>query len=68
MSKWPTCVQCLQCKEILVSNFRHDYVTCYCTNNTMVDGGYDYRRYGGMDMNKIQVLTFRKVKIKNRSK
>lgn len=32
---------------------RHDYVVCECPNQTMVDGGRDYIRYGGKDMNLV---------------
>ena len=46
-------VKCLECGEILTSYHRHDYKTCSCTNVTMVDGGLDYQRYGGMDMLKV---------------
>lgn len=54
--KWPGCVQCLVCKEVLVSNSRHDFNQCWCDNDTFVDGGYDYLRYGGINMSKIRVL------------
>ena len=47
-------VKCLECNEVLVSRHRHDYVTCSCPNNAMVDGGNDYGRYGAMDMDKIE--------------
>ena len=56
MTKYPNILQCLQCKKILVSFDRHDYKTCGCPNDTMIDGGYDYLRYGGKDMSKIQIL------------
>jgi len=54
--KYPGILQCLQCKRILVSFYRHDYKTCGCPNETMVDGGHDYLRCGGKDMKKIKVL------------
>lgn len=56
MSKYPGVIQCLECKKILVSFHRHDYKTCSCPNETMIDGGHDYLRYGGKDMKKIQIL------------
>jgi len=49
-------VQCLCCNKILESKYRHDYKTCGCENNTMVDGGNDYLRYGGKDLDKVKVL------------
>lgn len=48
-------IKCLECNEILVSRYRHDYVTCECPNNAMVDGGNEYERYGAMDMDKIEL-------------
>lgn len=62
MDKWkrinpyPNIIQCKQCGMILVSFDRHDYKTCCCPNQTMVDGGHDYIRYGGINLNKVQVL------------
>ena len=47
-------VKCLECNEVLVSRHRHDYVTCSCPNDAMVDGGNEYERYGAMDMTKIE--------------
>lgn len=41
-------VKCLLCGKIIESTFRHDYKTCGCRNEAMVDGGLDYQRYGGM--------------------
>lgn len=46
-------VQCKDCKEILVSHYTHDYKTCKCPQETMVDGGLSYGRYGGKDMDKV---------------
>lgn len=39
-------VQCACCKARLFSYSRHDYKTCACPVETMVDGGRDYLRYG----------------------
>lgn len=64
MSKYPGAIQCLVCKTVLVSFTCHDYKTCGCPNQTMIDGGHDYLKYGGKDMSKIQVLKFVKVKKK----
>lgn len=46
-------VTCLECLDTIVSYYRHDYKTCQCSNQAMVDGGIDYARYGAMDMKKI---------------
>lgn len=49
-------VKCLVCNTILESKFRHDFQRCNCENQTFVDGGNDYTRYGGMDLTKIEVV------------
>ena len=46
-------VQCRECGEVLTSYHRHDYKTCGCTNKTMVDGGTDYQRYGGLNLDLV---------------
>lgn len=46
-------VQCKSCGEVLTSYHRHDYKTCGCWNETMVDGGTDYQRYGGKDLDLV---------------
>jgi hypothetical protein len=46
-------VQCRECGEVLTSYHRHDYKTCGCTNETMVDGGTDYQRYGGLNLDLV---------------
>ena len=46
-------VQCRECGEVLTSHHRHDYKTCSCTNETMVDGGTDYQRYGGLNFDLV---------------
>ena len=43
-------IKCLACGKVIESYHRHDYKTCGCPNNTMVDGGIVYQRYGGKDM------------------
>ena len=49
-------VKCLNCGKVLESKYRHDFQSCDCENQTFVDGGNDYCRYGGMDMSKVKVL------------
>jgi len=46
-------IQCKECGEVLTSYHRHDYKTCGCENETMVDGGNDYQRYGGKDLSLV---------------
>lgn len=50
-------VTCLDCGETLVSQHRHDYKTCSCENETMIDGGNDYIRFGGKDLAKVDPFT-----------
>lgn len=47
-------VKCLECNKVLVSRHVHDYITCGCPNDAMVDGGNEYERYGAIDMDKIE--------------
>lgn len=47
-------VTCLECGETLISYYGHDYKTCSCPQATMVVGGNEYGRYGGMDLDKVQ--------------
>jgi len=63
-TKYPGALQCLGCGVVLVSFHRHDFKTCSCKNETFIDGGCDYLRCGGKDLNKIQVLKLSKVKKK----
>lgn len=49
-------VTCLECNESMVSYSRHDYKTCGCPNNAMVDGGQDYGRWGAKDLSKIEIF------------
>jgi hypothetical protein len=39
-------VQCPVCIKRMFSFHVHDYKTCGCENETMVDGGRSYLRYG----------------------
>lgn len=49
-------VKCLECGVVLHSKYRHDFQQCECPNQTFVDGGDDYLRFGGMDFDKIKIL------------
>jgi len=49
-------VKCLECGTVLESKFRHDFQACDCPQHTFVDGGSDYTRIGGKDLDKIEIL------------
>jgi hypothetical protein len=49
-------IKCLKCGQILHSMYRHDFQKCNCENESFVDGGFDYTRCGGMDLDKIRHL------------
>lgn len=49
-------IKCLECGETLVSYHVHDYKTCSCPNEAMVDGGNEYARYGAMHFEKIKKI------------
>lgn len=43
-------IVCANCRDILVSWFRHDLKTCSCESEIFVDGGQeDYTRIGALD-------------------
>ncbi len=46
-------IKCLGCNTELESKFRWDFESCNCENQTFVDGGNDYKRFGGKDINKV---------------
>lgn len=43
-------IKCPVCKTVLFSRARHDFRQCDCINETFVDGGFDYLRYGYKDL------------------
>lgn len=49
-------VKCLECSEELISYHRHDYKVCGCPNETMVDGGLSYERFGAKDISKVELM------------
>jgi len=57
-------IKCLSCGKILESKYRHDLVGCGCPNDTFVDGGNDYSRMGGIDLELIEILIDAKKKPK----
>lgn len=60
--KYPNVIQCLVCRKVLVSNYQHDYNGCGCSNETHIDGGYDYLRIVAKDIEKVAVLKLIKAK------
>lgn len=49
--------KCLACGVTIESKHRHDYVTCGCPNDAMVDGGKDYLRRGAVDWGQVEDLS-----------
>ena len=49
-------VKCLVCNTILESKHRHNYVQCSCPNEVATDGGLDYQRILGKDLDLIENL------------
>jgi len=49
-------VRCLACGTVLVSRHVHDYRVCGCPQETMVDGGRSYLRWGGVDVRLVEIL------------
>lgn len=47
-------IKCLACNKTIESKDRHDYRTCGCPNQAMVDGGHDYLRRGAVDLKLIE--------------
>lgn len=47
---------CLKCRTLLESKTRHDFAACGCENQSFIDGGSDYLRMGGVDVNAILML------------
>lgn len=51
-----TLILCMNCNTLLESRSRHDFQQCDCENKTFVDGGEDYCRIGGKDLNLIRII------------
>ena len=49
-------VKCLSCNTVLESKYRHDFQCCMCSNQTSVDGGTEYSRISGKDLDLIENL------------
>lgn len=50
-------VLCLMCNTVLESRYTHDFQQCDCENQTFVDGGDTYLRSGGVDLDKVLIIT-----------
>ena len=48
-------IKCMVCHKELESKHRHDFVSCYCSNNAFTDGGDAYQRLGAKDLSKVEV-------------
>jgi len=48
--------RCKLCDTIIESRFRHDFQACPC-GEIFVDGGLDYVRRGGNDLDNIEELS-----------
>ena len=46
-------VECPRCHDLIYSRARHDFHYCSC-KDTFIDGGFDYIRVGGKDIDKIK--------------
>lgn len=52
--RFQSAVLCTECDTVLYSINRHHFHKCGCKNETFVDGGKDYLRYGGAKLSKIK--------------
>lgn len=48
--------RCKNCGDVIQSKHRHDFVYCKC-GSIFTDGGLDYLRRGGKDLNLIEDLS-----------
>lgn len=46
--------KCLNCRDIIISYFRHDFNTCSC-GQVSVDGGLDYAKRSGTDYQEMSI-------------
>ena len=49
-------IWCKDCDSVIYSVNRHHFHKCGCANETFVDGGRDYTRYGGKSMTSIELV------------
>lgn len=50
-----TGIQCQDCKDIIFSEYQHDFKECKC-GKCFVDGGFSYQRVGFYDKIPLRVL------------
>lgn len=43
-------LKCLDCGTVLISLYKHHLVSCSCPNEAFIDGGFDYRFYGAVNL------------------
>ena len=48
--------KCLLCNDIIESRSHHDFVTCKC-GNLSVDGGHEYLKRAGVDLDQYEELS-----------
>lgn len=48
---------CLKCRTPLKSETVHEFSMCKCDNQSFIDGGDEYLRCGGADMDAVLMLT-----------
>lgn len=48
--------KCLACGVTVESKYRHDYKTCGCPNDVMVDGGHAYLRGSAVNPELVENL------------
>jgi hypothetical protein len=63
-----TGIMCLKCNWVGFSWAVHDYKTCSCPNEAMVDGGYYYLRCGAMKLSDTMLVKLTEMKPKKRKK
>ena len=49
-------IKCPCCGEVLHSISRHDFQQCSCFKGRYVDGGEDYMRVGGAEIDDIVII------------
>ena len=58
-------IKCLKCGKVIQSESVHDFVMCGCDNKTFIDGGDKYCRFGGLDMNLVELILMPEVEMED---
>lgn len=53
--RYQPAAHCKECDTVIYSANRHHYNSCECPNETIIDGGKDYTRWGAKDMSKASL-------------